>query len=191
MASFYKAPVLVLWLNNLYYIIRLLCGGCTWIPFISWQIIVFFKCSQVFPSEGVLSTDRGHELWPNGPQSLLACVNTILGRGSLSRKNHHPLILLLAVSVISVHQHNAVVYNNSDSCHSMASSSTIFVCSFLVLNVVPSAMWVLNKTVLEGLRSPTWILVSFSLILWQVLGLSQFRIQKASPRTSVPPKLRE
>ena len=144
MASFYKAPVLVLWLNNLYYIIRLLCGGCTWIPFISWQIIVFFKCSQVFPSEGVLSTDRGHELWPNGPQSLLACVNTILGRGSLSRKNHHPLILLLAVSVISVHQHNAVVYNNSDSCHSMASSSTIFVCSFLVLNVVPSAMWAIN-----------------------------------------------
>lgn len=110
---------------------------------------------------------------------------------AVSRKNHHPLILLLAVSVISVHQHNAVVYNNSDSCHSMASSSTIFVCSFLVLNVVPSAMWVLNKTVLEGLRSPTWILVSFSLILWQVLGLSQFRIQKASPRTSVPPKLRE
>ena len=83
-ASFYKAPVLVLWLNNLYYIIRLLYGGCSWIPFISWQIIVFFKCSQVFPSEGVLSTDREHELWPNGPQSLLACVNTILGRGSLS-----------------------------------------------------------------------------------------------------------
>lgn len=76
-------------------------------------------------------------------------------RQSLSRKNHHPLFLLLIVSVISVHQHNAAVYNNSDFCHSMASSSTIFVCSFLVFTLVPSAMWVLNKTVLEGLRNPT------------------------------------
>ena len=183
--------MLGLWLNNLYYIIRLLWGAAVEFPSFPGKSLFSLNVHESSHLREYYQPIEGMSCDQIGPQSLLACVNTILGRGSLSRKNYHPLILLLAVSVISVHQHNAVVYNNSDSCHSMASSSTIFVCSFLVLNVAPSAMWVLNKTVLEGLRSPTRILVSFSLILWQVLGLSQFRIQKASPRTSVPPKLRE